>query len=496
MSDVTVTLEPTEVQVGVETVEVVAVRVTVAGPPGPAGAPGGPPGPQGEQGPPGPPGQDGAVIVTEGGITTGEGDPDNDDGEPEGNVYIDLLPPNNLWLKEGGVYVLKTSIRGSQGPQGIQGVAGTPGADGRTIYSTNGVPSPALGQNGDVAIDYVNGHLYDKTAGSWVFRRSIVGPAGANGAAGPAGADGEDGNDGWSPIIAIAENGADRVLEVTDWVGGEGTKPATGYVGSTGLVEGIEDAVVIPTVAGADGADGADGVDGLSAYEIAVANGFVGDEEDWLASLVGPAGADGADGADGAPGADGEDGADGWSPILSVVTDGERRVLQIVDWTGGTGTKPSTTDQYIGPTGIVGSAASAVDIRGAQGPAGADGADGADGAPGADGADGQDAAIDRTVVTSSTRNLDNDDGGKLIYNAGSSDHTLTIRTQANYAWSANWQIDLANTSTGRIIISAQVGVTLVSVGNATRLKEAGSSATLVRLAENLWLLTGDLEENV
>lgn len=35
------------------------------------------------------------------------------------------------------------------------------------------------------------------------------------------------------------------------------------------------------------GADGADGADGLSAYEIAVQNGFVGDEEAWLSSLKG-----------------------------------------------------------------------------------------------------------------------------------------------------------------------------------------------------------------
>jgi hypothetical protein len=42
-----------------------------------------------------------------------------------------------------------------------------------------------------------------------------------------------------------------------------------------------------------------DGADGASAYEIAVANGFVGDEAAWLASLIGPAGADGADGAAG-----------------------------------------------------------------------------------------------------------------------------------------------------------------------------------------------------
>ena len=51
---------------------------------------------------------------------------------------------------------------------------------------------------------------------------------------------------------------------------------------------------------GTNGSDGIDGSDGLSAYQIAVQNGFVGNEEQWLASLVG------ADGEDGAPGTDGQ----------------------------------------------------------------------------------------------------------------------------------------------------------------------------------------------
>lgn len=87
---------------------------------------------------------------------------------------------------------------------------------------------------------------------------------------------------------------------------------------------------------GAPGADGADGADGASAYEVAVANGFVGTEAQWLASLVGPQGATGATGpagatgpegatgpagADGAPGADGADGADGESVTITTFTD-------------------------------------------------------------------------------------------------------------------------------------------------------------------------------
>ena len=51
--------------------------------------------------------------------------------------------------------------------------------------------------------------------------------------------------------------------------------------------------------------DSTNGVDGKSAYEIAVDNGFVGTEEEWLASLKGDTGATGPAGPTGAAGADG-----------------------------------------------------------------------------------------------------------------------------------------------------------------------------------------------
>lgn len=47
--------------------------------------------------------------------------------------------------------------------------------------------------------------------------------------------------------------------------------------------------------AGSRGSPGDDGADGLSAYDVAVANGFEGDETEWLASLKGdPGGGGGA----------------------------------------------------------------------------------------------------------------------------------------------------------------------------------------------------------
>ena len=61
-------------------------------------------------------------------------------------------------------------------------------------------------------------------------------------------------------------------------------------------------------------------------------------------------------------------GDDGWTPVFAVVADGERRVQRVVDWTGGSGTKPAT-GKYVGTGGFVDAIADGVDIRG---PAGAD----------------------------------------------------------------------------------------------------------------------------
>jgi len=71
----------------------------------------------------------------------------------------------------------------------------------------------------------------------------------------------------------------------------------------------------------------------------------------------------------------GETGDKGWSPILAIVTDGARRVVQVSDWTGGQGTKPAS-GSYIGPSGLVSDIALAVDIRGATGATGPAVADG------------------------------------------------------------------------------------------------------------------------
>lgn len=131
----------------------------------------------------------------------------------------------------------------------------------------------------------------------------------------------------------------------------------------------------IQGVAGKDGKDGVNGVsgsngkDGLSAYQVAVANGYKGTQQEWLQSLVG------------ATGVVGSNGLNGWSPILKTVARGDDVVLQIHDWVGGTGIKP-TVGQYLSSGGLVSNIANADNVRGLQGMQGDKGLQGDKGADG------------------------------------------------------------------------------------------------------------------
>ena len=76
--------------------------------------------------------------------------------------------------------------------------------------------------------------------------------------------------------------------------------------------------------------DGLDGLDGLSAYELAIAYGFRGTEQDWLGSLKGAQGEQGPQGEPGQPGAD----ADPQS-ILAVVAEAISNLPRLSPVSGG-----------------------------------------------------------------------------------------------------------------------------------------------------------------
>lgn len=114
---------------------------------------------------------------------------------------------------------------------------------------------------------------------------------------------------------------------------------------------------------------------GYSAYEIAVQNGFVGTEQEWLASLEGPAGPQGMEGPQGDQGPAGPAG-----PAGADGADGDSAYQVAVD-NGFVGTEAEWLASLVGPQGPAGA-------QGIQGPAGADGPQGPAGAQGEQGIQG------------------------------------------------------------------------------------------------------------
>lgn len=140
---------------------------------------------------------------------------------------------------------------------------------------------------------------------------------------------GASGKDAWSPVISVVPDCLRMVMQITDWIGGEGNKPVTNlYIGAEGYVDEIAKAVDVKGV-----------------------------------------------------------GQKGWSPLFSVVPDGERRVLQISDWAGGEGKKPAA-GQYLGLNGLSDTISVGINIRGSEGMRGIQGEQGPVGSMGPQGAQG------------------------------------------------------------------------------------------------------------
>lgn len=92
--------------------------------------------------------------------------------------------------------IVGTGEAGPQGPQGLQGPAGAAGIDGSIWYEAAGLPSPALGNNGDYYLNRSNGYYYNKVSGAWAIRGSLTGAQGIKGDKGDAGTPGANGAKG------------------------------------------------------------------------------------------------------------------------------------------------------------------------------------------------------------------------------------------------------------------------------------------------------------
>lgn len=135
--------------------------------------------------------------------------------------------------------------QGEQGPQGEKGDKGDPGKDGATGATGATGPKGDKGEKGE---------------------QGPQGPAGRDGVAGPTGATGAKGDKG--DPFTYSDFTAAQLAALKGPAGDKGDK----------------------------GDKGDAGADGKSAYQIAVDNGFKGDEAEWLESLKGKDGADGSGG--------------------------------------------------------------------------------------------------------------------------------------------------------------------------------------------------------
>ena len=202
---------------------------------------------------------------------------------------------------------------------------GKDGADGKSAYQIavdsgfDGTEQAWLaslkgekGDKGDIGATGATGEKGDTGATGAKGEKGDKGDPGATGAAG------KDGADGKSAYQIAVDSGFDGTEQA--WLaslkgekgdkGDIGATGATGEKGDTGAT-GAKGEKGDKGDPGATGAAGKDGAAGKSAYQIAVASGFDGTEQSWLASLKGEKGDKGATGATGAKGEKGDKGDPG-----------------------------------------------------------------------------------------------------------------------------------------------------------------------------------------
>jgi hypothetical protein len=212
----------------------------------------------------------------------------------------------------------------------------------------------------------------------------------------------------------------------------------------------------ITNIGGSGG--GLQGDPGDSAYQIAINNGFIGTEQEWLDSLIGEPGTAGADGLDGADGADGAPGAKG--------DKGDQ---------GEPG--PAGADGLDGADGAPGPKGD----QGDPGPAGADGADGADGAPGPKGDQGDPgpAGADGADGAQGPQG----DPGIGIPTGGTGGQILAKIDDTNYSteWIDNWATYSGYTNVLKHEVKAGVALTK---GQAVYVSSADGTNMIVSKASN------------
>jgi hypothetical protein len=84
------------------------------------------------------------------------------------------------------------------------------------------------------------------------------------------------------------------------------------------------------------------------------------------------------------------------------------------------------------------------------------------------------------------------DKDKLIEMNSSSSNTLTVPLNSSEAFPVGSQINILQTGTGQTTIAPVGGGVTINATPGLKLRARWSSATLIKRAENVWVLAGDL----
>jgi len=143
--------------------------------------------------------------------------------------------------------------------------------------------------------------------------------------------------------------------------------------------------------------------------------------------------------------------------------------------TGATG--PTGSTGFTGPTGPTGAASTVTGPTGATGPTGSTGTSGLT------------ITIQTPAKTTNYTFASGDEGTWLNWGSGSSG-SFTIPPDSTFNFAIGTQINVAQTGAGRLTIVAGSGVTAFSA-LGLNLRTQYSCATVVKVASNTWLVTGD-----
>ena len=184
-------------------------------------------------------------------------------------------------------------IEAKVGAGGANGLTPHIGANGNWWLGDDDTGQPARGEQGERGLRGERGEQGERGLPG---ERGIQGLQGAQGIQGLPGVKGDTGERG-----AQGERGLQGLQGVAGAKGEKGDPGVQGAPGKDGA-QGLPGAKGDPGaqgIQGLPGKDGAKGADGKSAYQIAVSNGFVGNEAAWLLSLKGEKGEKGEPGSGG-----------------------------------------------------------------------------------------------------------------------------------------------------------------------------------------------------